>query len=73
MLTMYNYSNILYQVLSKSHAMLLCNDSSIYIVDTGSSNVTFLNNIRLSMAGKESAHTEVFTRDIINFGSEVDD
>jgi pSer/pThr/pTyr-binding forkhead associated (FHA) protein len=61
------------EVLSKSHAMLLCKDSCIYIVDTGSSNGTFLNNVRLSKAGKESAPTEVFTGDIIKFGSEVED
>eukprot|EP00091_Calanus_sinicus_P019519 TRINITY_DN4931_c0_g1_i4.p1 TRINITY_DN4931_c0_g1~~TRINITY_DN4931_c0_g1_i4.p1 ORF type:complete len:444 (-),score=147.93 TRINITY_DN4931_c0_g1_i4:96-1364(-) len=61
------------KVLSKSHAVLLCGESSIYIIDTGSSNGTFVNNIRLSKAGKESAPTEVFTGDILKFGSEVED
>ena len=53
--------------------MLLSKDSCIYIVDTGSSNGTIVNNIRLSIAGKESAPTEMFTGDIIKFGSEVED
>ena len=53
--------------------MLLYKDSNIYILDTGSSNGTFVNNIRLSKAGKESDPTEVFTGDIIKFGSEVED
>ena len=53
--------------------MLLSKDSCIYIVDTGSSNGTIVNNIRRSIAGKESAPTEMFTGDIIKFGSEVED
>eukprot|EP00092_Neocalanus_flemingeri_P006970 GFUD01007522.1.p1 GENE.GFUD01007522.1~~GFUD01007522.1.p1 ORF type:complete len:459 (+),score=143.29 GFUD01007522.1:95-1378(+) len=61
------------KVLSKSHALLLYKDSKLYIIDTGSSNGTFVNNIRLSKAGKESDPTEVFTGDIIKLGSEVTD
>ena len=45
-------------------------DSKIYIIDIGSSNGTFVNNIRLSKAGKESDPTELFTGDIIKFGTE---
>jgi len=61
------------KVLSKSHAMLLCEDSKVYILDTGSSNGTFVNNIRLTKAGRKSDPVEVFTGDIIKFGSEVED
>eukprot|EP00092_Neocalanus_flemingeri_P006535 GFUD01007045.1.p1 GENE.GFUD01007045.1~~GFUD01007045.1.p1 ORF type:complete len:448 (+),score=143.90 GFUD01007045.1:65-1345(+) len=61
------------KVLSKSHALLLYKDSKLYIIDTGSSNGTFVNNIRLSKAGKESDPTEVFTGDIIKLGAEVAD
>ena len=53
--------------------MLLYKDSMIFLLDMGSSNCTFVNNIRLSKAGKESDPTEVFTGDIIKFGAEVAD
>ena len=39
----------------------------------GSSNGTFVNNIRLSKGGEESKMTEVFTNDILRFGSDIVD
>ena len=51
------------QVLSKAHALLLHEPDTdkFFLMDTGSSNGTFVNNIRLSKAGQESELTEVFT------------
>ena len=43
------------------------------MVDTASSNGTFVNNIRLSKCGEESKLTEVFTGDNLRFGSDVVD
>ena len=44
------YCTVLYctvlQVLSKAHAMLLYEEGRFMLVDTGSSNGTFVNNIR---------------------------
>jgi len=59
------------KVLSKAHALLLFEDSKFFVLDTGSSNGTFVNNIRLSKGGQESELTEVFTGDILKFGSDV--
>jgi len=61
------------KVLSKAHALLLFDDNKFVLLDTGSSNGTFVNNVRLSRAGQESGLTEVFTGDIIRFGSDVVD
>ena len=44
-----------------------------YIFHLGSSNGTFVNNIRLSKSGEESKMTEVFTNDILRFGSDIVD
>ena len=55
------------QVLSKTHAMLLYEEGKFMLVDTGSSNGTFVNNIRLSKAGAESEMTEVFSGDILRW------
>ena len=46
-------------------------ESRFFLLDTGSSNGTFVNNIRLSKSGSESELTEVFTGDILRFGSDV--
>jgi len=59
------------KVLSKPHALLMFQTGQFFLVDTGSSNGTFVNNIRLSKAGTESELTEVFTGDILRFGSDV--
>ena len=48
-------------------------ENKVLIQDSGSSNGTFINNIRLSKPGKESEPVEVFSGDIIKFGSEVED
>jgi len=61
------------KVLSKCHAKLIYQDSKIFIVDNGSSNGTFVNNIRLSKAGRHSEPVEVFTGDLLKFGSKVED
>ena len=45
--------------------MLLYEEGRFMLVDTGSSNGTFVNNIRLSKAGTESEMTEVFSGDIL--------
>jgi len=61
------------KVLSKAHALLLfeAEDARFFLLDTGSSNGSFVNNIRLSKAGQESDLTEVFTGDILKFGADV--
>lgn len=63
------------KVLSKAHALLLyeTEECRFFLLDTGSSNGTFVNNIRLSKSGTESELTEVFTGDILRFGSDVVD
>ena len=60
-------------MLSKAHALLLyeSDESRFFLLDTGSSNGTFVNNIRLSKSGSESELTELFTGDIVRFGSDV--
>ena len=61
------------KVLSRQHAMIIYEDDRFFILDTGSSNGTFVNNIRLSKTGEESKMTEIFTGDIIRFGSDIVD
>ena len=41
--------------------------------DTGSSNGTFINNIRLSKCGEQSKLTEIYSEDTLRFGSDVVD
>ena len=48
-------------------------EARFFLLDTGSSNGTFVNNIRLSKTGTESELTEIFSGDIIRFGSDVVD
>ena len=48
-------------------------DERFYILDTGSSNGTYVNNIRLSKTGEESKMTEIFSGDILRFGSDIVD
>ena len=59
------------KVLSRQHALLLCEEGRFYVMDTGSSNGTFVNNIRLSKSLEESKMTEIFTNDLLRFGSDV--
>uniref|UniRef100_A0A0K2V9X4 Putative LOC100881837 [Megachile rotundata] n=1 Tax=Lepeophtheirus salmonis TaxID=72036 RepID=A0A0K2V9X4_LEPSM len=61
------------KVLSRQHAIILNEEGRFYIFDTGSSNGSFVNNIRLSKAGEESKPTEIFSGDILRFGSDVID
>ena len=61
------------KVLSRNHALLLFQEGKFFIVDTGSSNGTFVNNIRLSKCGEESQPTQLFTGDSLRFGSDVVD
>ena len=60
-------------MLSRAHAKILFEDGKFYLVDTGSSNGSFVNNIRLSKCGEESKVTQVYTGDLIRFGSDVVD
>ena len=61
------------KVLSRNHATILFDEDKFWIVDTGSSNGTFVNNIRLSKCGEESMVTELFSGDSLRFGSDVVD
>ena len=61
------------KVLSRAHAKILFEDGKFYLVDTGSSNGSFVNNIRLSKCGEESKVTEIFSGDSLRFGSDVVD
>ena len=61
------------KVLSRQHAMLIYEEGHFYLIDTGSSNGTFVNNIRLSKSGEESKMTEIFSSDILRFGSDIVD
>ena len=60
-------------MLSRAHAKILFEEGKFYLVDTGSSNGSFVNNIRLSKCGEESKVTQVYTGDLIRFGSDVVD
>ena len=59
------------KVLSRQHALLLYEEGRFFVMDTGSSNGTFVNNIRLSKSLEESKMTEIFTNDLLRFGSDV--
>ena len=61
------------KVLSRNHALLVFEEGKFLVVDTASSNGTFVNNIRLSKCGEESKPTELFTGDSLRFGSDVVD
>merc|ERR1719495_1446706 len=61
------------KVLSKPHALLIFQSGQFFLLDTGSSNGSFVNNIRLSKSGTESELTEIFSGDILRFGSDVMD
>ena len=61
------------KVLSRNHCLIMYDEGKFFIVDTGSSNGTFVNNIRLSKCGEESKVTEIFSGDSLRFGSDVVD
>uniref|UniRef100_A0A2M4A2D4 Putative tropomyosin n=1 Tax=Anopheles triannulatus TaxID=58253 RepID=A0A2M4A2D4_9DIPT len=59
------------KVLSRNHAVLWYKDGRFFIKDTGSSNGTFINNIRLSQTCTESEPYEISSGDIVQFGVDV--
>jgi len=61
------------KVLSRSHAMVMFDEGKFFLLDTGSSNGSFVNNIRLSKCGEESKITQIYTGDLLRFGSDVVD
>lgn len=61
------------KVLSRNHALLKFADGKFLLKDTGSSNGTFINSSRLSVANEESMPKEIHSNDIIQFGVEVVD
>lgn len=61
------------KVLSRSHAMVMFDEGKFFLLDTGSSNGSFVNNIRLSKCGEESKVTQIYTGDLLRFGSDVVD
>jgi len=61
------------KVLSRNHATIMFDEGKFFLLDTGSSNGSFVNNIRLSKCGEESKLTQIYTGDLIRFGSDVVD
>jgi hypothetical protein len=60
-------------VHSRAHAKIIHDEGKFFLVDTASSNGSFVNKIRLSKCGEESKVTQVYTGDLIRFGSDVVD
>ena len=60
-------------MLSKSHAVFTVVDGVIFLRDNGSKNGSFINNFRLSKLGRTSPEHQLFSQDIVRFGSEVRD
>jgi len=61
------------KVLSRAHAIIDYEDGKFFFMDTGSSNGSFVNNIRLSKTGEESKPTQIYNGDLLRFGSDVVD
>lgn len=59
------------RVLSRNHAVIRFENGKFYIKDTKSSNGTFVNESRLSPSGEESGLVELKSRDILQFGVNV--
>eukprot|EP00912_Choanoflagellata_sp_UC4_P001031 UC4_evm2s638 len=59
------------KVMSRQHAEVWAEGSSIYIMDIGSSNGTFRNNERLSACGSKSSPVEILTGDLLQLGVDV--
>jgi pSer/pThr/pTyr-binding forkhead associated (FHA) protein len=51
--------------------MIIFEENKFFLVDTGSSNGSFINNIRLSKSGEESKLTRIYSDDVLRFGSDV--
>ena len=61
------------KVLSRAHALIMYEDGKFFFMDTGSSNGSFVNNIRLSKTGDQSKPTQIYNGDLLRFGSDVVD
>ncbi|KAI3386132.1 hypothetical protein SNEBB_003041 [Seison nebaliae] len=59
------------KVLSRAHAIIWYEKNQFYLKDTKSSNGTFVNNIRLGKAMKDSEPYAIYSGDLIQFGIEV--
>ncbi|XP_015790882.1 sarcolemmal membrane-associated protein [Tetranychus urticae] len=59
------------KVLSRNHALLYYEKNKFYLQDTGSSNGTFVNNVRLSNSNETSLPKEIFSGDHVQFGVDV--
>ncbi|ORX61889.1 SMAD/FHA domain-containing protein [Hesseltinella vesiculosa] len=59
------------KVLSRTHAVVWCDQQGVFIRDTKSSNGTFLNGLRLSKEGEESTPFALKTGDYIEFGIDI--
>ena len=53
--------------------MFSVSNGQIFLKDSGSSNGSFINNFRLSKPGQSSLDSQLFSNDIVRFGSEVSD
>jgi len=56
------------KVLSKNHAIIWYDNGKFFLRDTKSSNGTFVNGNRLSVALEESDDYQIFTDDVVQFG-----
>lgn len=59
------------RVLSRNHALIWFDKGKFYIQDTKSSNGTFVNECRLSPSAEESEPVELKSRDVVQFGVNV--
>lgn len=59
------------KVLSRTHAEVWYERGKVYIKDVKSSNGTFINGVRLSQEGEESAPVELSHNDIVEFGIDI--
>ncbi|KAJ3151217.1 hypothetical protein HK101_001915, partial [Irineochytrium annulatum] len=59
------------KVLSRNHAEIWYESDKVWIKDVKSSNGTFVNGVRLSEEGQQSAPYELNTGDIIEFGIDI--
>lgn len=58
------------KVISRKHAQLFVNKNKLCVRDTSSSSGTFVNKLRLSPQGKESAFVEIFDGNEIMIGED---
>ncbi|KAG2179183.1 hypothetical protein INT43_002033 [Umbelopsis isabellina] len=59
------------KVLSRTHAEVWYEQGKVYIKDVKSSNGTFINGVRLSQEGEESAPVELNHNDVVEFGIDI--